>query len=124
MVWYDYAVIRLGTVFESLGNIGLIKKFDCTLRLWINTGTVNITVANPNTTTLQYSLSTANNSFTNTCPFIINYLSDTSANGGIPATTTNKVAGCYLNKPPTTSYAGVIQLQICFSEGKCFTHPT
>ena len=107
MVWYDYAVIRLGTVFESLGNIGLIKKFDCTLRLWINTGTVNITVANPNTTTLQYSLTTANNSFTNTCPFIINYLNDTSANGGIPATTTNIVAGCYLNKPPTTSYAGI-----------------
>ncbi len=48
MVWYDYAVIKLSTLFESLANIGLVRKFDCTLRLWLNTGTVNITVANPN----------------------------------------------------------------------------
>ena len=69
MVWYDYAVIKLSTVFESLGNIGLIKKFDCTLRLWINTGTLNVTVSGPNTTTPGYSLTAANNSFTNTVPF-------------------------------------------------------
>ena len=112
MVWYDYAVIKLSTLFESLGNIGLVRKFDCTLRLWLNTGTVNITVVNPNKdstsgTQLQYSLTTANNTFTNTCPFTVNYLNDLSANGGIPATTTNIVAGCYISKPPTTTFAGV-----------------
>ena len=112
MVWYDYAVIRLSTLFESLGNIGLVRKFDCTFRLWLNTGTVNITVANPNkdstsATQLQYSLTTANNTFTNTCPFTVNYLNDLSANGGIPSTTTNIVAGCYISKPPTTTFAGV-----------------
>ena len=107
MVWYDYAVIRLSTVFESLANIGLIKKFDCTLRLWINTGTLNVTVSGPNTTTPGYSLTAANNSFTNTVPFTVNYLNDTSANGGIPATTTNIVAGLYINKPPSTTYAGI-----------------
>jgi len=48
MVWYDYAVIKLSTLFESLGNIGLLRKFDCTIRLWVNTGTVNVTVTNPN----------------------------------------------------------------------------
>ena len=107
MVWYDYAVIRLSSVFESLGNIGLVRKFDCTLRLWLNTGTVNITTANPNSATLDYSLTTANNTFTNSCPLMINHLADTSANGGIPATTTNIVAGLYVNKPPTTTFASV-----------------
>ena len=107
MVWYDYAVIKLSSLFESLGNIGLVRKFDCTLRLWLNTGTVNITTANPNTTNLDYSLTTANNTFTNSCPLMINHLADTSANGGIPATTTNIVAGLYVNKPPTTTFAGV-----------------
>ena len=107
MVWYDYAVIRLFSVFESLANIGLIKKFDCTIRLWINTGTANITVSGANTTTPGYSLTTGNNSFNNTLPFTINYLCDTSANGGITNTTTNIVAGCYINKPPTTSCAGI-----------------
>ncbi len=48
MIWNDYAVIKLSTLFESLANIGLVRKFDCTLRLWLNTGTVDVTVANPN----------------------------------------------------------------------------
>ena len=47
IVWYDYAVIRLSSVFESMGNIGLVRKFDCTLRLGFDTGTVGINVANP-----------------------------------------------------------------------------
>jgi hypothetical protein len=115
MIWNDYAVIKLSTLFESLANIGLVRKFDCTLRLWLNTGTVNVTVSNPNVNLstaaanaqLQYSLTTANNTFTNTCPFTVNYLNDLSANGGIPATTTSIVAGCYVGKPPTTTFAGV-----------------
>jgi hypothetical protein len=40
-------------------------------------------------------------------PFTVNYLNDTSANGGIPATTTSFVAGCYVGKHPTTTFAGV-----------------
>ena len=107
MVWYDYAVIKLASVFESLANIGLVRKFDCTLRLWFNTGTVNITVGNPNATNFQYSLTTANSTFTNTCPFMINYLNDTAANGGLSANTSSIVAGCYISKPPVTTFAGV-----------------
>ena len=112
MIWTDYAVIKLSTLFESLANIGLVRKFDCTLRLWLNTGTVNVTVVYPNLDStsvnqLGYTLTTANNTFTNTCPFTVNYLPDLSANGGIPAATTNIVAGCYVSKPPTTTFAGI-----------------
>jgi hypothetical protein len=101
MIWNDYAVIKLSTLFESLNNIELVRKFDCTLRLWLFTGTVNVTVVNPNkestsATQLRYSLTTANNTFTNTCPFTVYYLPDLSANGGIPASTTNIVAGYYV----------------------------
>ena len=28
MIWYDYAVIKLSSDFESLANIGLVCKFD------------------------------------------------------------------------------------------------
>jgi hypothetical protein len=107
MVWYDFAVIRLSTLFESLSKIGLTRKADIFLRLYINTGTLNATISGPNTATPGYSLTTANNSFTGTCPFTINYLCDTSANGGIPATTANITAGLYLTKPPATSYNGI-----------------
>jgi hypothetical protein len=107
MVWYDYAVIKLGSLFESIANIGLLRKFDCTIRLWVNTGTVNATITNPNTTNLAMTCTSANNSFTNTCPFTINLLAETSANGGVPATTTKICAGLYLSKPPTTSYDSI-----------------
>jgi len=107
MVWYDYAVIKLGNLFESIANIGLVRKFDCTIRLWLNTGTVNATVANPNATTTSMTLTPANNTFTNTCPFTINLLNDTSANGGVPAAVTRICAGLYISKPPITSFDGV-----------------
>ena len=107
MVWYDYAVIKLSNVFESLANIGLVRKFDCTLRLWFNTGTVNATIANGNTIDPDYSITTGNNSFTNTCPLMINYLNDLSTKGGLPATTVNLSAGLYIGKPPTTSFGGI-----------------
>jgi hypothetical protein len=42
MYWHDYAVIKLNYLFESLNKIGLVKRFDAQLRLWINTGTVNV----------------------------------------------------------------------------------
>lgn len=107
MVWYDYAVIKLSTLFESLSSIGLTRKADIFLRLYVNTGTLNATVSSPNTATPGYTITAANNSFTGTCPFTINYMTDTSANGGIPTTVANITAGLYLVKPPNTSYNGI-----------------
>ena len=110
MVWYDYAVIKLSTVFDSLNSIGLTRKADITLRLYINTGTLNASISNPNSTTPGYSLTVANNTFNNTCPFTINYLNATNTptnNGGIPATVANITAGLYIAKPPSTSFNGI-----------------
>jgi len=107
-IWYDYAVIKLCNVFESLNKIGLVKRFDATVRLWINTGTVNITVANPGTgTNLDYSITAANNTFSNTCPLMINYLARNDNVVTYPSTTAGIVAGLYIAKPPTTSFNGV-----------------
>jgi hypothetical protein len=47
MVWYDFSVRELPHLFESLGKMGLVIRFDTTLRLWLNTGTVNVTVGYP-----------------------------------------------------------------------------
>lgn len=107
MVWTDYAVIKLSTIFESLQSIGLTRKADIFLRLYVNTGTVNVAVSSPNTTTPGYSLTTANNSFTGTCPFTVNYLTEASASGGIPDTVANITAGLYLVKPPATTFNGI-----------------
>ena len=105
MIWYDYAVIKLSTILESLGNIGLVKRFDSSIRFWINTGTLNVDVANPNNTTLEYKLVPGNNTFSATCPFTVNYLNDTAAKGGLPTGVTDIVAGCYIRSPPSTSFS-------------------
>jgi hypothetical protein len=107
MIWYDYAVIKVGHLFESINKIGLVKRLDASVRIWVNTGTVNVAVAQPNTTNLNYSLTTANNTFSNTCPLMISWLGNTEANGGVPANVQGIVAGLYINKPPTTTFAGI-----------------
>jgi hypothetical protein len=66
-------VIKLNYLFESLNKIGLVKRLDAQLRLWVNTGTVNISVAGADTTNLAYNLTPANNTFSNTCPILVNH---------------------------------------------------
>jgi hypothetical protein len=78
MYWHDYTVNKLNFLFESLNKIDLEKRFDAQLRLWINTGTVNVTVSddtvsNPVGNATGYNLTPANNTFSNTCPIMINY---------------------------------------------------
>ncbi len=63
MVWYDYAVIKLSTLFESLSSIGLTHKADTYFRLYVHTGNFNVSVSSPNTTTPCHSLTVANNGF-------------------------------------------------------------
>ena len=43
----------------------LVKKFNCTLHLPYNAGSVNVSVSYANTITQGYSLTSANNTFTN-----------------------------------------------------------
>jgi hypothetical protein len=108
--WYDYAVIRLSDVFESMANISLTQRLDCNLRIWINTGSVNVSVGGTlnNNTSQSYLLPSAQSTFTNTCPLMVNYVADGSATvATIPATTTGIVAGLFIAKPPTTSISGV-----------------
>ncbi len=67
MVWYDFTVIKLSHLFESLGKMGLIRRFYETLRLWVNTGTVNVTVVVPTSVTdTNYYIAPDQNSFSNT----------------------------------------------------------
>ena len=74
MVWYDFAVIKFSHLFESLGKMGLVRSFDETLRLWVNIDTCCVTVDSPALSGLNYSLTPDNNSFSNTCPILVNYL--------------------------------------------------
>jgi hypothetical protein len=118
MYWHDYAVIKFNYLFESPNKIGLVKRFDAQLRLWVNTGTVNVTVSNPDAADTGYNITPADNTFSNTCPIMINYHagSSTAGTGIVPENTQKIVAGLYIKAPPTTSFAGInIAANVCFS---------
>jgi hypothetical protein len=72
MLWYDFAVIKLNHLFESIDHIGLIQKLDASLGLWLNCGTVNITVGSAGApANMAYNITPAINTFSNTCPLYL-----------------------------------------------------
>jgi hypothetical protein len=105
MIWYDFAVIKLNHLFESMDHIGLTQKLDASLRLWLNCGTVNVTVGNATSAAaMTYSITPGNNTFSNTCPLLVHY---EATNNIVPSTCTNIVAGVYVARPPVTNFASI-----------------
>ena len=100
MIWYDLALIPLKYICDCIDKMGLVKKLDMGLRIYFNTGSVQVAVVNPNATTTGYGQFTSN--FSTTCPLTINYLNGTSANGGFAATTNMITAGVFIARSPTT----------------------
>jgi hypothetical protein len=104
MYWYDYAIINLKYILDAVAKIGLVKKADLRLRMYVNTGAVQVTVASPNLTTTTYK--SFKSSFANTCPITVNYLNQSAVNGGLPDTATRITAGLYIGSPPSTFNGG------------------
>jgi len=116
MVWYDTAVIPLKWLCDSMRAIGLTKKFDAQIRLYLNTGSLVtpitfVTSASPGVASAvgfpQYGTPTSS-TFANTCPYTVNTLPFAQAASGADgflgsATTGSLVSGLFVAKSPTTS---------------------
>jgi len=128
-VWYDYAIIRLGSILESLRAIGLTRRFDAVLRMYINTGALSIAVGGANSAAINYGPALqANSTFTNTCPFTINYFPALATDNRniLPATTTQITAGVFVARVPSTNVtagAAVVSLNPTGGGGGGITHP-
>ena len=107
MTWSDTAVIKVGDLFDSMKQLGMLKKFDGIIRLYLNLGACCVNVTNPttNATTYQYQLS--NSTFTNTIPFTVNFLP-----GSLPANTATITASCTLISAPVTSFPNGCNLNL------------
>ncbi len=109
-VWYDVAVIRLCDILDAFKYLPLTKKFDATLRMYINTGTVvsQIVAAAATASTIGQLVTSASGiSFTNTCPLI------QSAILAPPLTAVSVASGLFIATPTTTSISvagGVVNL--------------
>lgn len=89
MVWQDIAILPLKYLCDCIDKMGLVKKLDLNLRIYLNTGTLSATCASAATPTSAYGAITQN-TFVNTVPFTINGFGATTvlANGGVPDTAT------------------------------------
>ncbi len=72
MIHYDYAVIKLNTLFDSLAKIGLVNFLDATIRLWVKSGAIALPVSNAANASIDISYNNTANTFSYTCPFAIN----------------------------------------------------
>ena len=106
MYWFDYGIIYLKYVLDAIDKIGLVKCISMRLKMYVNTGAIQIAVQNPNTLTLAYGTFTS--SFSTTCPLTINWLGSTSA--GVPATTAWITAGLFIARPPTSMGNNLVTL--------------
>jgi hypothetical protein len=85
-----------------MAQMGLVKKLDVLLRLYVNTGSVTATVAGtPGTINSYYFTGQSASTFTNTCPLTINY-----TGAALTADTTQITAGCYIAKSPVVTIFG------------------
>jgi hypothetical protein len=77
IIYFDYLYIKLSDISGIMENIGLIRKFDGILRIYVNTGLISVarTAINTNYSLLTY---TGNSTFTNSCPITINSLGITT----------------------------------------------
>ena len=98
-IWYDYCVVRVKDLCDVMGQMGLVKKMDVLLRLYINTGSVQVNIGGTVATAgANYYTSQSNSTFTNTCPITVNF-----TGGAFAANTTQVTAGLYVAKSPATT---------------------
>ena len=99
-------IYEFNHLFESNDDIGLTQKLDASLRLWLNCGTVNITVAGAagGGANMTYNITPTNNTFSNTCPLLVHY---EPTNNIVPATCANIAAGVYVARPPVINFATI-----------------
>ena len=77
-----------------MDHIGLTQKLDASLRIWLNCGTVNITVANAGTpANMTYSITPDNNTLSHTCPSLVHYEPDSRI---VPTTCAAIVAAVFM----------------------------
>ena len=111
MTWYDVAILPLKFLTDCMDKIGLTRKLSAIFRLYLNTGSLSIPVANAGLSTQTMAVKQANSTFPNTCPFTINNVpSNLAANAGTiintgncPLTAAFVCAGLFVAKAATTS---------------------
>jgi len=107
MIWQDLAVIPLKYLCDCLDKMGLVKKLDLVLRIYMNTGSLNVLCASAATPTSAFG-AVRSSTFVNTVPFSINYpgVSAPVATAGVPNLATSLGCALFVGKSSSTQFSG------------------
>jgi hypothetical protein len=103
MVWYDLAYIKCSILFGAFETMGLSRKLDLQMRLFLNSGSLAVPLTLTTAGYMQYGVPTSN-TFTYTCPFTVNTLPILASSTGAGSATDGWVSGEAV--VPPTAFAG------------------
>jgi hypothetical protein len=106
MTWFDVTLIRMCDICDFFAQAPLTKNFDGLLRLYFNTGFVNVGLSQANHAGMYFTAS--NGSFSNCCPFTINQMPV----AGIPVGTTNLVVSANIARSTVSQNIAGAQLSL------------
>jgi hypothetical protein len=98
MVWYDIAIVRMCDICDVMKSLPMMKKFDATLRTYLNVGQIvsNLVAPTGQNSCLMVQ-SGSGNTFTNTCPLMHTNIFS------VPRSATAIASGLFIGSPTTTS---------------------
>lgn len=107
MVWQDLAVIPLKHLCDCLDKMGLVKKLDLILRVYMNTGSLAVTCASTGGPTSAFG-AVASSTFVNTVPFSINFpgILAPSGTAGVPTLATRLACVMAVGRTSLTQFSG------------------
>jgi len=112
MVWYDLAYVKCSVLFGAFETMGLSRKLDLQMRLWLNSGSLQVATTLTTTGYMQYGAITSN-TFNYTCPFTVNTLPIIASSTGAGAATDGFVSGQAVTATPFVSTTGYLAVG-CF----------
>ena len=98
---YDVAILRVADIMDCMAKWPLAKRVDANLRIYLNTGSIGVSLLQTGTAAMQFSA--ASSTFTNTCPLVVSGL----LTGGYPATAVGIAASLSIARAASTSIFGV-----------------
>ena len=98
---YDVAILRVSDIMDCMAKWPIAKRVDANLRIYLNTGSLGVSVLQTGTAAMQFSA--ASSTFTNTCPLLVSGL----LTAGYPATTVGIAASLSIGRAASTSIFGV-----------------
>jgi len=104
-IWKDYIIIFMKDILDAMDKIGIVRKLDAVLRIYVNTGFCRVTYDTANVSRLSFNGN--DTTFSESCPVLINHCDQLPA-----ANVASLNVGVFIGSAPSyvfnsTNFAGI-----------------